>query len=57
MQYLTEVFKTCNGLSRLTGKLNELLFTLHDNLRATTAILGKLLNFGVHGTVVFFSLK
>ena len=47
-QDLIEVFKMCNGLSRL--KLNE-LFTLDDNnsLGLLEDILGNLLNFGVHG--------
>jgi len=38
-------------LSRL--KLNE-FFTLDDNNRELEDILGNLLNFGVHGTTVFF---
>jgi len=38
-----------NGLSRI--KLNE-LFTLDDNIRELEAILGNLLNFGVHKTAV-----
>jgi len=44
----------CNGLSRI--KLNK-LFTLDDNIRELEAILGNLLNLGVHGTAVsiFFS--
>jgi len=37
-------------------KLNE-LYTLDDNIKGELeAILGNLLNFGVHGTAVFFSL-
>ena len=50
-QDLIEVFKMCNGLSRL--KLNDFLLQqiIQEELED---IVGKKLNFGAHGTAVFF---
>ena len=42
-QDLIEVFKMCNGLSRL--KLNEFFFTLADNTRGTRGHSKKLVKF------------
>ena len=53
-QDLIEVFKICNGLSRL--KLNE-LFTLADNTRGIRGHSWKLVSFGVHGTAVSIFFK